>query len=250
QGLSAKAGLFLVPVGLLNETHEPNTFYGVERNNIESKIIPTTWWEGGAAVTKNFDNGVGLDFAVHSGLNVPTAGGSAFAIRSGRQKVAEADATNWAATGRIRYNNGNGLSLSGFANFQSDISSSSAEDNSALLLGASAQYQAGGFGFRALFSHWEIDGASFEAADADSQWGYFLEPSYRWSFENGSSVGVFGRYSNYEYVSGTRKETDEYTMGVNYWPIDNVVLKADYNVLKEDGAADNKTLNFGVGYSF
>ncbi|MDA7933402.1 sulfatase-like hydrolase/transferase [bacterium] len=168
----------------------------------------------------------------------------------GRQKVAEADATNWAATGRVRYNNGNGLSLSGFANFQSDISSSSAEDNSALLLGASAQYQAGGFGFRALFSHWEIDGASFEAADADSQWGYFLEPSYRWSFENGSSVGVFGRYSNYEYVSGTRKETDEYTMGVNYWPIDNVVLKADYNVLKEDGAADNKTLNFGVGYSF
>ncbi|MDB4333998.1 OprO/OprP family phosphate-selective porin [Akkermansiaceae bacterium] len=250
QGLSAKAGLFLVPVGLLNETHEPNTFYGVERNNIESKIIPTTWWEGGLSLTKNFDNGVGLDFAVHSGLDVSTAGGSAFAIRSGRQKVAEADATNWAATGRVHYNNGNGLSLSGFANFQSDISSSSAEDNSALLLGASAQYQAGGFGFRALFSHWEIDGASFEAADADSQWGYFLEPSYRWSFENGSSVGVFGRYSNYEYVSGTRKETDEYTMGVNYWPIDNVVLKADYNVLKEDGAADNKTLNFGVGYSF
>ncbi len=250
QGLSAKAGVFLVPVGILNETHEPNTFYGVERNNVESRIIPSTWWEGGVGLTKNFDNGVGLDFAVHSALNVPTAGSSAFSIRSGRQKVAEADATNWAATGRIRYNNGNGLSLSGFANFQSDIASENSEDNSALLLGAAAQYQAGGFGFRALFSHWDIDGASFEAADADSQWGYFLEPSYRWSFENGSSVGVFGRYSNYEFVSGSRSEIEEYTVGVNYWPIDNVVLKADYNVLKEDGAADNKTLNFGVGYSF
>jgi hypothetical protein len=48
-GQQAKAGLFLVPVGILNETHEPTTFYGVERNPIESNILPTTWWEGGAA---------------------------------------------------------------------------------------------------------------------------------------------------------------------------------------------------------
>ena len=45
--LSAKAGLFLVPVGIINETHEPPTFYGVERNPVENKIIPATWWEGG-----------------------------------------------------------------------------------------------------------------------------------------------------------------------------------------------------------
>ncbi|MEK9765788.1 MAG: porin, partial [Thalassolituus sp.] len=42
-----KTGLFLLPVGILNETHEPETFYGVERNNVEKRIIPTTWWEGG-----------------------------------------------------------------------------------------------------------------------------------------------------------------------------------------------------------
>ena len=250
QGLSAKAGVYLLPLGLLNETHEPNTFYGVERNNVEKNIIPTTWWEGGAAVSKNFDSGLGFDFGVHSGLNVPTAGSKAFSIRSGRQKVAEADATNWAASARVRYASGNGLSVSGFANFQSDIASGSAEDNSALLLGAAAQYNSGGFGLRALVSQWDIDGASFEAADADKQWGYFVEPSYRWSFENGGSVGIFGRYSSYEYASGTRKEVDEYTVGVNYWPIDNVVLKADYNVLKQDGKSDNNTFNFGVGYSF
>ena len=32
-----RAGLFLIPVGILNETHEPDTFYGVERNPIEKK---------------------------------------------------------------------------------------------------------------------------------------------------------------------------------------------------------------------
>lgn len=248
-GTFAKAGLFLVPVGILNEVHEPNTFFGVERNNVEKNIIPTTWWEAGGSITKNFDNGVGVDFAVHSGLDVPTAGGSAFSIRSGRQKVAEADATNWAATARVRYAN-DGLSLSGFAQYQSDISTSNVEDNSALLLGATAQYNVGGFGVRALVAHWEIDGAFFDAADADSQFGYFLEPSYTWRYDNGSSLGFFARYSSYEYAKGTRKENDEYTVGVNYWPIDNVVLKADYNVLKEDGKSDTNTLNFGVGYSF
>ena len=45
-----KAGLFLLPVGILNQTHEPDTFFGVERNNVEKNIIPTTWWEGGLAL--------------------------------------------------------------------------------------------------------------------------------------------------------------------------------------------------------
>ena len=48
QSSNARAGVFLIPVGILNETHEPPTFYGVERNRVEKNIIPSTWWEGGA----------------------------------------------------------------------------------------------------------------------------------------------------------------------------------------------------------
>ena len=43
---TARAGVFLLPIGILNETHEPPTFYGVERNTVENVIIPTTWWAG------------------------------------------------------------------------------------------------------------------------------------------------------------------------------------------------------------
>ena len=43
QKTSVIGGLFLIPVGILNETHEPPTFYGVERNDVEKNIIPTTW---------------------------------------------------------------------------------------------------------------------------------------------------------------------------------------------------------------
>ena len=42
-----KAGLFLMPFGLFNEHHEPTNYYGVQRNFVESLIIPSTWREGG-----------------------------------------------------------------------------------------------------------------------------------------------------------------------------------------------------------
>ena len=40
--ITTKTGLFLIPVGIINETHEPPTFYGVERNGVEKNIIPAT----------------------------------------------------------------------------------------------------------------------------------------------------------------------------------------------------------------
>ena len=45
--VSARWGLFLMPFGLLNEHHEPTNFYGVQRNFVETLIIPSTWREGG-----------------------------------------------------------------------------------------------------------------------------------------------------------------------------------------------------------
>jgi hypothetical protein len=44
-GLNFRAGLQIVPIGLINEYHEPPVFYGMERNNVETKIIPSTWRE-------------------------------------------------------------------------------------------------------------------------------------------------------------------------------------------------------------
>jgi len=44
---TVRAGLFLMPFGLLNEHHEPTNFYGVQRNFVETLIIPSTWREGG-----------------------------------------------------------------------------------------------------------------------------------------------------------------------------------------------------------
>ena len=50
-GLRAKAGLFLIPAGLLNTNHEPTAYYGVERNFVETAIIPSTWREAGIGLS-------------------------------------------------------------------------------------------------------------------------------------------------------------------------------------------------------
>ena len=85
----AKAGVFLLPIGILNETHEPPTFYGVERNPVEKNIIPATWWEpGGSLSGQKGSSGLSYDLAIHGGLKVDP---DKVTIRGGRQKAAKGD---------------------------------------------------------------------------------------------------------------------------------------------------------------
>ncbi|MCK5698017.1 MAG: porin, partial [Gammaproteobacteria bacterium] len=97
---SGKAGVFLMPFGILNETHEPPAFYGTERNPVESNIIPSTWWEGGLGISSHFENGVSTDITLTSGLYLTK--NKEFKIRNGRQKVSKAKADSGALSGRIK----------------------------------------------------------------------------------------------------------------------------------------------------
>ncbi|MHB8447916.1 MAG: hypothetical protein ACYC9P_08325, partial [Rudaea sp.] len=65
-----RAGLMLVPIGLLNEHHEPTQFYGVERNFVEQAIIPSTWREGGIAGYGNTDSGLQWDVGLVTSPNL------------------------------------------------------------------------------------------------------------------------------------------------------------------------------------
>ncbi|MGH8139211.1 MAG: porin [Steroidobacteraceae bacterium] len=65
-----RAGLFLMPFGLLNEHHEPTNFYGVQRNFVETLIIPSTWREGGLSFHGNTDSGIGWSAGLTTGLNL------------------------------------------------------------------------------------------------------------------------------------------------------------------------------------
>jgi hypothetical protein len=247
--LTARTGLFLLPLGIINETHEPNTFYGVERNDVENVIVPTTWWEAGAALNGRFDNGLSWDVAMHSGLAIPTTGGNAFRVRSGRQKVAEADASDLAYTARLRYSGIAGLELAASYQYQSDASQVAGDGlDSGQLFTAHAAYIRDGFGLRALYGVWNFDGFAVEAAGADKQEGWYVEPSYRLT-EN------WGFYARYEDVEGARA-VDQFTQnefGVNFWPVGGVVLKFDYRQRDFTGSLDGTgfdAFDLGLGYSF
>ena len=251
--LSAKTGLFLLPLGILNETHEPPTFYGVERNSIENVIIPSTWWEAGAALTGRNESGLSWDFAIHSGLAIPTTGSSAFRVRSGRQKVAEADASDPAFTGRLRYSGMPGLDVAASFHYQTDPSQVGGDGlDSGRLMVVNADYDIGAFSMRGAYARWDFDGAAVEAAGADTQTGWYFEPSYRFA----STGGDWGIYARYEDVEGARVQDQftQYEFGANFWPVDNVVLKFDYRTRDHELAAaagrDFDGFDFGVGYQF
>lgn len=74
---SRKGGLFLIPLGFLNLTHEPTSYYGVERNFVETAIIPSTWREIGLSAFGVSDAGLRWDVGLTSGFNLNKWNGSA-----------------------------------------------------------------------------------------------------------------------------------------------------------------------------
>jgi len=242
---TATFGQFLIPIGLINETHEPETFYGVERNSVEKNIIPATWWEAGIMLGGEVAPGFTYDIAVTSGLNTPTSGKNAYLPRKGRQKVSKATAEEFAYTGRLSYTAIEGLALGATVMYQEDIAQNKgADDASALLLEAHVAYQVGNFDLRALYAMWDIDGAEAEALGRDEQDGWYIQPSYKLT----PKVGVFARYSEWDNNAGDNADTEveEWDLGLNFWLVENVVFKADW----ADQKNGHDSFNLGIGWSF
>lgn len=268
KNFSTDVGLYLTPVGLLNETHEPDTFYGVERNSMEKYIIPTTWWEAGIKATYRFENGLSIDAGISSGLDSNDG-----YIRGGRQKVANANFTEQAFTGRVNYSGIPGLNIGASVFYQGDINQSDVVtttttytnnpstnevtptttsttvadgETSALLKVIHLDYKKNGFGLRAVYADWDLSGDVVAAAE--DQNGYYIEPSYRWTAsEKYGDLGIFYRKAKFDYFkSGSLKRNKVDTIGINYWPTENVVLKADYESIQNS----NNKINLGFGYQF
>ncbi len=245
---SSKVGLFLIPVGIINETHEPPAFYGVERNGVEKNIIPATWWEAGVAFNVKPAPGLSIDGAATSGLEV----GEDFKIRNGRQKVAKASAENLAYTGRVKYTAITGVELAATLQYQTDITQggnnfeAAVDTADATLFEAHAIYQISDFTIRALYARWDINGDEAKALGRDEQTGWYFEPSYKIN----EKIGVFGRYAEYDNNAGNSASTTvkSTSVGINYYLHENVVLKADVENL--GGSKDSSGFNLGFGYQF
>ena len=259
QQILGRAGLYLLPVGIINETHEPPSFYGVERNRVESNIIPSTWWEGGAGVTYRLANGLQVDGHVHGGLDVPVTGGNAFRIRKGRQKVAQSTLREPAFTGRIKYTGIPGVELATSFQYQTDLTQGDPGDSktSATLWEAHAVVERAvtsdiRLGLRALYARWDLNGPGAAAAGRDHQYGGYVEPSVRFATAAGD-IGLFGRYSEDDSTAGdaVASKFKQISVGFNYWIHLNAVLKLEYEFQNPPpGAADDDKVHLGLGFQF
>ena len=244
---TARAGLLIIPVGLMNSTHEPPRFYGVERNPVENRIIPTTWWEAGAGLHGGLGDAWSYAAYVHSGLN--TSSNSNYAVRSGRQKAAEAEGSDLAGTLALNWRVP-GVTLGGAVVYQSDMTQGNDPTSGAGLLGElHAEFRRGPLALRALYAEWVLEGDGPESLGADRQYGWYVEPSYRPIDE----LGVFARYSEWDNQAGDAGPESGQTqvdLGVNWWPHEQVVVKADYQWQDNDNGKDQNGFNLGIGYDF
>ena len=97
-----RAGLVLIPMGIINERHEPATFNGVERPNVDKTIIPSTWREAGLGLYGRLSEAISFQAYVVAGLKADGFSGSG-GIRGGRQSGFRSDPSNPSFTGRIDY---------------------------------------------------------------------------------------------------------------------------------------------------
>ncbi|NQT94601.1 MAG: porin [Lentisphaerae bacterium] len=244
---TVRAGLFLLPVGLLNPTHEPTRFYGVERNPVESRIIPTTWWEAGVGLHGGFGDALNYSAYVHSGLD--TSSNSSYAVRSGRQKVAQADASSPAGTLALNWLVP-GITVGGAVVYQSDMTQGSDVTAGSGLLGElHAEIRRGPLALRALYAEWGLAGDGPRSLGADRQYGWYVEPAY----QPIDQVGIFARYGEWNNQAGdadAKSRKTQVDLGVNWWPHEQVVVKADYQWQNNDDGKDRNGFNLGIGYDF
>src|SRR5216683_3348696 len=102
--ITLRTGLVLAPVGIINETHEPPTFNGVERPGFDHDVIPTTWREIGVGAVGTIPGGSGLAYRVYLVNGLRADGLSAAeGIREGRQEGRQASFANPSFTGRLEW---------------------------------------------------------------------------------------------------------------------------------------------------
>jgi hypothetical protein len=269
---SLRAGLFLMPVGLLNENHEPTAYYGVERNFVETAIIPSTWREGGVQLLGHFDNGVSLQGGVSTGFDLSkwdaTSGeGKESPLASIHQEMSLAKSHDLAVFGALNWRGIPGLLLGGSL-FTGQATQGQAVDKARVTLwDVHARWTPGRWDLSALYARGAISNTAALNATLvgnptlipKSFDGYFVQSAYKlWSHEDYALL-PFVRFEQYNTArsyadlgpgltpDGARSER-VITLGANFQVTPGIVAKADYQRFREN--TDLNRVNLGLGWSF
>jgi hypothetical protein len=283
QSFNVKAGLFLMPFGFLNQSHEPPVFYGVERNEVETRIIPSTWREGGVGVYGSFDSGIYWDVGVTTGFDVAKFDDPSAPLSSIHQELQLAKARDLSLYGALNYRGIPGLTLGGGVfsgntgqgnaafkadNSQPDLSGINARMT---LWDLHARWQQGGWDLQAIYAKGKIADAdridqallNFNSATSSDRafvpaefYGWLVQGAYVVWQHDDMSITPFARYEKFNtqskmpagFASDPTNADRVTTVGLSFKPMPQVVFKADYQKFKDNPGNDR--FNLGLGYMF
>ncbi len=268
--LNLRAGLIIMPVGIVNQYHEPPTFNGVDRPDTDLRIIPSTWRELGAG----FFGGVGpLKYQAYVVTGFDAHGFTAEGLREGHQEGQLARAHDWGLVARLDWAPLAGIDVG--ASFyrcnsaQNDPALTAATDVPVTLVEADVRATWRGLSGRAEFANvWIGDADKLNAVLEDPTVGPvarqlrggYVELGYNvlhpFKLNGNPSLVVFGRYertnTQAEVVGAPAAagfDRTVVTAGLNFRPIAEVAVKVDYQ-FRSDGTQSWNQINAGLGFMF
>ena len=271
RSFNVRAGMLLVPMGIINERHEPPVYMGVERPFVDTVIIPTTWFENGAGLFGEIGRGFRYRAYVMAPLNALEFSADE-GIRNGRQKGSRSDVRNVAYTGRVEYVGVPGLTLGASAWSGKSSFLAPRLDVQVRVGEADVRYKRNRLELRGEFAQVSIDDAErlnltvgqltgVSPNIARTLRGFYAEGAYRvWQQGSGRDVVGFARYENYDtqfrmpsgYIPLKQFDRDAWIAGAAYYPDPDIAVKVDYvwqRSLSTVVIAPNG-FNIGIGWWF
>lgn len=264
---TVRAGMILIPLGLVNEFHEPTVFIGARRPETERRILPSTWHENGAGVLGTA--GI-VNFRAYVVNGFSASGFTPAGVRDGRQGGAEAAANDFAFAGRLDITpvsgifGGVGVYTGGAG--QGDIDGGDVNTTIAEVHG---QAQIRGFDARALYARASLDDAAalnlalrrpLASAIAERMEGGYVQFGYNVLSQHSASMSLtpFVRFEHLDtqarmpagFFRQPGQEATLKTFGAEFKPIPNIVVKADYQWITNDADAGHDQFNLNLGYAF
>lgn len=279
--VNLRGGLMLVPMGIVNEYHEPTTFNGVERPSMDKSIVPTTWREIGVGVSGRFDEiSLGYQAYVFTGfasVNGSKVLGGKDGLRNGRQKGIQSTVDSPNLSAKLDYYGlpGLRLGLSGYvgrSQAQDDVEDIDGSSVGLSMVGLDARYAykrltaRGQFVYAGLTDteaynelYYDLDADPTQGLGSAMQ-GWYLEAAFNLlPLTKEQQLYAFARYEDYDTnakVEGDLLVNDafnrtEWTLGLSYKLTPGAVVKADYQ-FKNDATNNDlpNQLNFGIGVWF
>jgi hypothetical protein len=266
-----RAGLLLVPMGFVNELHEPTVFLGARRPDVEQRIIPSTWRENGFGL---FGEAGPVSWRSYLVNGFEGEGFSAAGLRGGRQKGAQAVAEDFAWVGRIDWTPAPGI-LVGASAYLGD-SGQGLEDPAGrpIDLGTTiyeghAEWRWRGLELRGLVARAELDdvarlnqtrGLTGAASVGEELSGWYLQAGYdvlaRFSSER--QLIPYARLEELDtqdavppgFAANPANDVESLTLGLAFKPIDQLILKADFQDYDNGAGTGTDQFNVALGYIF